>query len=109
VALMPACNNDLKNEGKGYPRTCAKCGLGKCLEEQRHENAALKTIAGLIQKLSYRDMKAYAEALTDELAGGKGNVDPATISEALLRASDNILTPPAALKMPAPAPGDYRR
>jgi hypothetical protein len=25
-----ACNQDLKNEGKEYPRTCADCGFGPC-------------------------------------------------------------------------------
>lgn len=27
---MTECNNDLKNTGKPYPRTCARCGLGPC-------------------------------------------------------------------------------
>lgn len=89
---MAACNNDLKNEGKNYPRTCAKCGLGPCPAAKRQENAALKAIAGMVQKLSYRDMQALACALTDELAGGD-DYTPPTIAKALLNTTDAILGP----------------
>lgn len=47
--------------------------------------AALKQIAGLIQKLSFRDMKAFAEALE---AQNLNNIDTA---EALLAAADKLL------------------
>lgn len=28
------CNNTLRAQGKGYPRTCSKCGFGPCIADR---------------------------------------------------------------------------
>jgi hypothetical protein len=51
----------------------------------------LKTIAGLIQKLSYRDMQKLSEALVQAFAGeNKGSMEMAS---ALLKVADQTLAP----------------
>jgi hypothetical protein len=105
---MAICNEQLKTEDKPYPRTCAKCGLGPCKEVQRQGNAALKTIAGLIQKLSYRDMMDLSDFFAKHTNKIQGDIGPRDMAVSLLEAADEILHPPAA-KMPMPAPGDWRR
>jgi hypothetical protein len=78
------------------------------LTKQNHDpQAALKQIAGLIQKLSYREMNQLADIVGNNIPGDTGG--PEAVAKGLLAAADAILTPPAALKMPAPAPGDWRR
>jgi hypothetical protein len=74
------------------------------LTKQNHDpQAALKQIAGLIQKLSYRDMKF----LSDHIGRCLSVEDRERVAEALLLIADNL--PGVHPKMPAPAPGDYRR
>lgn len=86
---MPRCNQTIP-EGEPRSRTCAKCGLGPCKETHRQENAMLKNIAGLIAKLSYRDMQTFAEALWVEIdfddPGGKDGV-----AEAVLKVAEKLL------------------
>lgn len=47
----------------------------------------LKQLAGMIQGLSYREMKSFAEQVADKCP----NDDHETITEALLEASDKFL------------------
>lgn len=108
---MSRCNKALQAEGaKAWPRTCAKCGLGPCKEEQRRENAALKAVAGHIQKLSYRDMRTFADIVGNHIPGDKGGPD--AVANGLLAAADAIMnadkksdTP----QSPMPAPSEQER
>lgn len=100
---MGICNKQLQAEDKPYPRTCAKCGIGKCQEEQRHENASLKAIAGLIQKLSYRDMMAFGKVVAEQLAKNDGN-QPDDMAEVMLDVADEILP-----REPVSSPSRLRR
>lgn len=43
-----ACNQELREQGKPYPRTCRDCGLGRC------------------KRPSYQDLRAEIERLTKE-------------------------------------------
>jgi hypothetical protein len=38
-----ACNNSLREQGKAYPRTCRKCGLGPCIGAPKQPPAAQPT------------------------------------------------------------------
>ena len=43
------CNNTLRDQGKSYPRTCKKCGLGPCIADRvqpaQQEPVALREVA----------------------------------------------------------------
>jgi len=38
------CNDTLRAQGKSYPRTCKKCGLGPCVGKTKQEQVAEKEI-----------------------------------------------------------------
>ncbi|MBX5130721.1 hypothetical protein HJB53_29985 [Rhizobium lentis] len=59
--------------------------------EERH-TPKLKTIAGLIQGLTYREMNELTELLAQEMPGAR----PDALVEALLNVTDKLLAPPAA-------------
>jgi hypothetical protein len=73
------------------------------LSDKHDPQASLKQIAGLIQKLSYRDMKF----LSDHIGRCLSIADRERVAEALLLIAENL--PGAQPKMPMPAPGDWRR
>jgi hypothetical protein len=78
------------------------------LSDKHDPQAALKTIAGLIQKLSYRDMHQLADIVGNHIPGDTGG--PEAVAKGLLAAADAILgADKEPLKLPAPAPGDWRR
>lgn len=86
------CNEKLKADGKPYPRQCRICKFGPCTEKSKDDaTARLKHVAGLIQKLSYRDMQTLGAKLGDALE------EPAMkVADALLSVADDILGDKAA-------------
>lgn len=89
--FMATCNRVLQDKGENYPRTCAKCRLGPCQDYRPDQAPAqLKAIAGLIQKLSYRDMLTFGEHIAKALEGRDG-YKAADIVAATLAASDGII------------------
>ncbi len=90
---MATCNQILQAQGAIYPKSCAKCGLGKCTERKSADepmSGSLKQIAGLIQKLSYRDMGTLATKLSEAFKEGDELSAP-TIAQAMLDIADDIL------------------
>ncbi len=92
-----ACNKKLQADGATtWPRTCSQCKLGPCTHpdyapgKSGHADA-LKQIAGLIQKLSYRDMLALGKELSARL-NKLDDCDPQTCAEVLVEVADEILT-----------------
>jgi hypothetical protein len=63
-------------------------------EQDRHMNAGLKELAGRLQKLSYRDMIAFAQhlhtALVNELGTPNLTCGTSDIAQALLTVSDAL-------------------
>lgn len=55
---MSTCNQTLKAQGKVYPRTCQKCGLGPCVGD-----SLLATVpaAGAPPELAYAVMWNYGD------------------------------------------------
>lgn len=64
------------------------------VEHGHDKMAMLKNIAGLLQRLSFRDMRDLSKEIADNLKGV--DVVPEQVSEALLKVSDKILAEPAA-------------
>ncbi|WP_062120255.1 hypothetical protein [Aureimonas sp. AU40] len=62
-------------------------------KERREDN--LKHLAGVIGRLSFREMRKVAETLSAQLAG-KDSVDPDDIAVSLLETSDKLNAEPAA-------------
>jgi hypothetical protein len=96
------CKNEMERNGeKHVPRTCPRCGItGPCqvpgmsrpMSEfplTASDRAQLKQIAGLIQKLSYRDMQDLAHKLSERLS----DKTPKDVAESLLLVCDRILAP----------------
>jgi hypothetical protein len=95
------CKNEMERNGeKHVPRTCPTCGIsGKCQVpnmgkpmsdfSQNEATASVKQIAGLIQKLSYRDMQDLAHKLSERLS----DKTPKDVAESLLLVCDRILAP----------------
>lgn len=106
---MNDCKKRLQAKGETLlPRSCARCGLGACQDQdfarQDNSRAALKQIAGLIQKLSYRDMQSLAETVNIQL--NIGDVPKAEMASVLLRAADALLAEPVTVAEAAKA---YKR
>ena len=57
------CSNALRAQGKAYPRTCKKCGLGPCVELAQQ---ALDKMAENARELGLDYEPAQQEPLTDE-------------------------------------------
>lgn len=95
---MGRCKQDMIDAGERIvPRTCPVHGLKPCREKNvsREEGAALKNIAGLIQKLSYRDMNLLGVKLSAALET-KDGYSALPCAEALLEVADKILEKDAA-------------
>jgi hypothetical protein len=77
------CNNTLRAEGKGYPRTCRKCGKGPCIADRvqpAQEPVALETVYETIVywdegggKRSRRELARRIVALYTAAHGVEGN------------------------------------
>lgn len=93
---MSTCNNQLKAEGAtSWPRTCARCGIKKCNHpyyglNEDGSSPPLKQIAGLLQKLSYKDMRSLSGSLHNVLKLG-GAYSPELVADKLLIISEEIL------------------
>jgi hypothetical protein len=89
--VVMSCNERLKAEGKPHPRQCRKCQFGPCTERPQAPDVSstLKYIAGLLQKLPYRDMSSFAQKIEKHRDNGR-----TAMVEALLAASDEILAGP---------------
>lgn len=87
-----SCNELLKAEGKSYPRQCAKCKFGPCTERPKEPDASvlLKNIAGLLQRLPYRDMTDFAQQVASKFKE-RDDVTKWNVTNALLATSDDIL------------------
>lgn len=86
---MPECKQEMEARGDRFiPRSCPSCGLGPCTEKIRNENAAIKQIAGLIRKLSWRDMNTLAKAFNKSL---DVSYREEVLAEAFIKMSDEFL------------------
>lgn len=93
---MARCNEELKREGKregvSYPRTCALCRLGPCKRNNVTDQKSdpLKQIAGLIGKLSWRQMREFAATMRHSLAIND-ELDVDGVAGAILTGCEKIL------------------
>lgn len=60
-----ACNEDLKKEGKPYPRTCQDCGIGKCTKYELAPTAGDK-IWVLMPDYGYEGLREPVAAFRSE-------------------------------------------
>jgi hypothetical protein len=70
------CSETLRAQGKAYPRTCKKCGLGPCIALA---NAALDKMAENARELGldYEPHKGLSEHLA-QATNGRVRIDPVT-------------------------------
>lgn len=93
---MSTCKQKLIADGAArVPRTCQKCHFGPCQEQSSSNRidatGPIKQIAGLVQKLSYRDMQSLSNKIAVAIKQEHGTVKSEHLTEALLKFADEIL------------------
>ncbi|MBW8783012.1 MAG: hypothetical protein JF599_14165 [Verrucomicrobia bacterium] len=69
---MTICNETLKLQGKSYPRTCAKCGLGPCVGSPMPAPAPTLAAPALVHVVTWRygDNSAFGVVSVHPTRGG---------------------------------------
>ena len=64
-----SCSEELRKDGKAYPRTCAECGFGPCRKKLKPEPAPLtpETLADKILRAAGSGLRHYTTRSREDI------------------------------------------